>query len=100
MDDWFQCVCLLCGWHSARLGAEASLPHLCPRCGLESGLRMELRPPFDPTAVRVHLGKRSRGEQQTQKEFREVTGIPEPEELEVELAPLKFVEPGPLAKKV
>lgn len=39
------------------------------------------------------------GEKATQREFREATGIPEPEKLEVEPAPLKFVEPGPLAKK-
>ena len=39
------------------------------------------------------------GEKQTQKEFRAATGIPEPEELEVESGPLRFVEPGPLAKK-
>lgn len=35
------------------------------------------------------------GEQETQKEFRQATGIPEPDVLEVKLGPVKFVEPGP-----
>lgn len=40
------------------------------------------------------------GEQETQKEFRQATGIPEPEKREVEPGPLRFVEPGLIAKKV
>ena len=39
------------------------------------------------------------GEQETQKEFREATGIPEPENLEVERGAAKFKEPGPVVVK-
>ena len=59
--------------------------------------RIETIPLSEKHQKELAAAMKQTGEKETQKEFRQATGIPEPETLEVKAGPVKFVEPVPVA---
>ena len=88
------------GWEN--MGLSRTRIYETRRMFIDFGInpdRIETMPLSEKQQQELAVAMKQTGEKQTQKEFRAATGIPEPEELEVEPGPLRFVEPGPLAKK-
>lgn len=88
------------GWEN--MGLSRSRVYDTRRMFVNFGInpdRIETIPLSEKHQKELAAAMKQTGEKQTQKEFREVTGVPEPDTLEVTSGPVKFVEPGPLAKK-
>jgi hypothetical protein len=88
------------GWEN--LGLSRTRVYIVRKMFIDFGInpdRIETVPLSEKYQKELAAAMKEQGDEGTQKEFRQATGIPEPEKLEVEPAPLKFVEPGPVLVK-
>lgn len=84
------------GWEN--LGLSRTRVYETRKMFIDFGInpdRIETVPLSEKHQRELAVAMKETGEKSTRGEFRQVMGIPEPEQIEVEPAPLRFVEPGP-----